>query len=178
MSMSLMSHFPFCPVCGHAYDAANTTEFSAHCVNCDYTYYESLRTTTSAAIFANNQLVLVRRAVDPQKGTWDFPGGFVTPNEHPEEGIRREIREEMGVEITIDRLYSISAPGLYPYKGFMQYTCDHFYIIQPHSLDFKLADDIDDCQYFKREELTDESRFFDPIILNLRKVYADDALWQ
>ncbi len=45
------------------------------------------------------RLLLSRRGVDPFRGMWDFPGGFLEEEEHPLECIRRELKEEAGVEV-------------------------------------------------------------------------------
>ena len=57
-----------------------------------------------AVIFDNeNRLCLVRRANEPSKGTWAFPGGRVEPDETSEEAIIREVMEETGLHVTIER---------------------------------------------------------------------------
>jgi len=43
--------------------------------------------------------MLSRRGIEPFKGKWDFPGGFLDEEEHPLDCLRRELREEAGVEI-------------------------------------------------------------------------------
>jgi ADP-ribose pyrophosphatase YjhB (NUDIX family) len=48
-----------------------------------------------------DQVMLVRRAVEPRRGCWDLPGGFLERGEHPTEGLRREMREETSLEIEI-----------------------------------------------------------------------------
>jgi 8-oxo-dGTP diphosphatase len=45
-------------------------------------------------------VLLVQRAVDPGRGKWDIPGGFLEPDELPQEGAIRELREETGLAIT------------------------------------------------------------------------------
>jgi ADP-ribose pyrophosphatase YjhB (NUDIX family) len=42
------------------------------------------------------------RAGEPEKGRVDVPGGFVEVGEHPVEGLKREVREELGVEVEED----------------------------------------------------------------------------
>jgi ADP-ribose pyrophosphatase YjhB (NUDIX family) len=42
---------------------------------------------------------LVRRARPPAKGKWDIPGGFLEEGEHPVDGVRRELGEELGLEV-------------------------------------------------------------------------------
>jgi len=42
------------------------------------------------------------RAREPEKERIDVPGGFVEVGEHPVQGIEREVREELGVEIEVE----------------------------------------------------------------------------
>ena len=69
---------------------------------------------------------VVRRAKEPAKGTLDLPGGFSDCFETSEDGVRREVREETGLEVsTVEFLFSI--PNLYEYSGFQVHTIDMFY---------------------------------------------------
>jgi 8-oxo-dGTP diphosphatase len=45
----------------------------------------------------NGRLLLVRRAHEPWRGSWDIPGGFCGPREHPADAAVREVREETGL---------------------------------------------------------------------------------
>jgi len=45
------------------------------------------------------EVLLVKRAVEPFKGYWDIPGGFLESGEHPADGARREVLEETGLVI-------------------------------------------------------------------------------
>jgi len=53
------------------------------------------------------RVMLSRRGIDPFKGMWDFPGGFLDEEEHPRDCVRRELREEAGVEIDPLRLLGV-----------------------------------------------------------------------
>lgn len=60
--------------------------------------------------------MLVERAVEPAKGTWDVPGGFVDWGEEAEHAIIRELREELAVDFTPSKLLFTIADW-YPFRG-------------------------------------------------------------
>jgi 8-oxo-dGTP diphosphatase len=57
----------------------------------------------TAAVIEKDGAVLValRKSTDRFGGVWEFPGGKVEPGELPEDGLRRELKEELGVETSI-----------------------------------------------------------------------------
>ena len=57
-------------------------------------------------------MLLARRAVAPLRGYWDVVGGFVEPGETADHAARREVREELGVDVRLERLLGI-LPGVY-----------------------------------------------------------------
>ena len=56
--------------------------------------------SVSAIIAKRDRVLLVKRRRDPFKGTWMFPAGFVDYGEHPVESVKREVKEETGLEVT------------------------------------------------------------------------------
>lgn len=57
-----------------------------------------------ALVDDDGRLLLVRRADD---GRWALVSGYLDPNEHPAEGARREVAEELGLDATIDELVGV-----------------------------------------------------------------------
>lgn len=56
------------------------------------------------------QVLLIKRGIEPYKGTWALPGGFVKPEETLDEAARRELQEETGLaSIYMEQLYTFGA---------------------------------------------------------------------
>jgi ADP-ribose pyrophosphatase YjhB (NUDIX family) len=75
---------------------------------CGSTYYANSAPCVSALVEdAEGRLLLARRAVEPYRGMWDPPGGFLGEGEHPEDGLRRELLEETGLRCEPVRLFGV-----------------------------------------------------------------------
>jgi NAD+ diphosphatase len=92
-------HFHFCPRCGQR-RAEGEPASPFRCGACAFTYYFSAANATATFIRRDDGRVLfIRRARDPAKGRLAPPGGFVDVGERAEDGARREVREEVGLEL-------------------------------------------------------------------------------
>ncbi len=65
------------------------------------TYPERPIPGVGAVVFRDNEVLLIRRGNPPLQDTWSLPGGAVHPGEDLEHAVKREIREECGIEIEV-----------------------------------------------------------------------------
>jgi len=120
--------FQYCPVCGSHTFIVNNVK-SKRCEACGFTYYANPSSATAAFIVRDDCLLVARRGKEPARGTLDLPGGFVDMDETGEEGMRREIMEETGLQaLSVHYLFSI--PNLYEYSGMTIHTLDMFYRVE------------------------------------------------
>jgi 8-oxo-dGTP diphosphatase len=82
------------------------------CSECGFVFYLDPKLAGIAVIPWEDGLVLARRAIDPGYGLWVAPGGFVDVGERVEEAVVREVREEVFLNVRINRLLNVySYPG-------------------------------------------------------------------
>ena len=60
-----------------------------------------------ALVHRRGTLLVVRRALEPDKGLWAFPGGRVEVGETPSETAVREVKEEVGLDIELEGLFEV-----------------------------------------------------------------------
>lgn len=114
-----MKPFRFCPACGAALADADS-EGGAHCDDCGRAWYRNMAPTAGAAIVRDGKALVTVRARDPEKGRLDVPGGFLGPDEHPVDGLKREVREELGIEVETSATNCVSmVPHRYGDEGDM-----------------------------------------------------------
>lgn len=108
--------FLFCPRCGLRRTAENQGQCPFACSGCSLVFYFNPTVAAAAFVFdSKGKILLIKRAKDPSAGKLGVPGGFIDIGESAEAGLRREVREEVG--IAIDQLrFLISFPNLYHYK--------------------------------------------------------------
>lgn len=141
----------FCPKCGSSkflYKEDN----SFLCSRCQFHLYINASAAVAALIVnKERELLLTRRAVDPDKGMLDLPGGFVDVMETAEYAVKREIKEELDLEIK-EMNYFMSYPNEYIFGGISVFTIDLAYICQIDSFNGITAmDDISAFEFYKPE---------------------------
>ena len=77
------------------------------CSHCQFVDYINPKIIAASVVTKGSKILLCRRAIDPRKGFWTLPAGFMEQGETVEEAARREAREEANAEIRIDRILAV-----------------------------------------------------------------------
>ena len=84
------------------------------CGRCEFIHYQNPEIVAGAVCTWEDKILLARRAIEPRKGAWTLPAGYMELGETTEQAAQREAREEACASIEIDRLlamYSVARIG-------------------------------------------------------------------
>jgi NADH pyrophosphatase NudC (nudix superfamily) len=148
-----MHDFRFCPRCGGRL-ADPDNDSGAHCENCDKTWYHNAAPTAGCVIVRDGKALVTKRAREPEKGRFDIPGGFLEHDEDPVSAVKREVAEELSMEIDVgydDLLQAV--PHRYGASG--DWVLAMGFIARSSSGDPQPADDVEEIRWVGIEELDD-----------------------
>ncbi|MET1029318.1 MAG: NUDIX hydrolase [Dongiaceae bacterium] len=77
------------------------------CVHCGFVNYENPKIVVGSVCSWGERILMCRRAINPRKGHWTLPAGYLELHETPESGAAREAGEEAGARIEIDTLLAV-----------------------------------------------------------------------
>jgi NAD+ diphosphatase len=121
--------FKYCPRCGAAAIRAVGPKLF-RCRACGFELYLNPAAAVAGVIVdEQGRMVVLVRGKEPGKGKWDLPGGFADPGETVEEALRREVREEIGLEAA-GMSYLGSWPNVYEYMGVRYRTLDMGFVCE------------------------------------------------
>ncbi|MCK6432615.1 MAG: NUDIX hydrolase [Burkholderiaceae bacterium] len=99
-----------CRDCGHAVEyrvPADDNRERATCPRCGTIHYENPLNVVGTVPIWNDQVLLCRRAIEPRRGLWTLPAGFMELGETVAEGAVRETVEESGARVQLEGLFTV-----------------------------------------------------------------------
>ncbi|MCX7881065.1 MAG: NUDIX domain-containing protein [Patescibacteria group bacterium] len=143
----MLKKFKFCPNCQNK--LKKVKKRLVECSNCGFHFYFN-PVPTCALILENEkeEILLVKRKYPPKKGFWDLPGGFIDFKETVEGGLKREIKEELAIEIEKINYFG-NYIGFYSYKGINYQPLCFFYTAKIKDDQIKKIKTGDDANKFK-----------------------------
>ena len=145
-----MNDVNYCLSCGaHLSQKEASGRIRPVCENCGWIYFPDPKVAVAGLISEGNKILLVRRAVDPYRGKWTLPAGFVDAGEDPVKAIVRECLEETGLNVEVESLVDVIY-GQEHTKG------AHIVIVYRAKVlsgSLKSGDDVDRVKYFHLDKL-------------------------
>jgi 8-oxo-dGTP diphosphatase len=102
-----------------------------------------------AVLIEGNKILLIKRSKEPGKGQWAVPGGRIEDDETAEDCMKREMKEETGLDIDIIRLIGLySDPARDPRK-----IIAASYLVKRTGGELKPGDDAGEVSWHSLEDL-------------------------
>ncbi|TSE27529.1 NADH pyrophosphatase [Tepidimonas sediminis] len=107
----LRSPIRFCRACAaaveHRIPDDGDTRVRAVCPACGTIHYENPLNVVGTVPVWGERVLLCRRAIEPRRGKWTLPAGFMELGETTAQGALRETREEAGAEVELEGLFTL-----------------------------------------------------------------------
>ena len=156
--MNPVDAYKFCPKCGGNLNIKK--ENLLVCSKCSFKLYINPSPCNAVIIENENQeIMLVERKFDPQKGFWDLPGGFINAYETLEESVKREIKEELGVDVQINKIVGVYK-DIYVFQDIANPVIGIVVCAKITGGVIKVSDDISGFKYFSKEEILNQKLAF------------------
>ncbi len=90
----------YCRKCGSELEERNSEgRTRKYCPECEEFRYKSPKPSAGVVLVEEEEALIIRRGIEPNKGSWSIPAGFVEHDEPPVEAAIRELQEETGIRI-------------------------------------------------------------------------------
>ena len=104
----MRDYIKYCQRCGGTMvDRTVERKFLRACPACGFIAFQDPKVAAAVLVVLDGGLVLVKRGVEPERGRWAFPSGFVDRGESVEDAAAREVKEETGLDVRITGLVGI-----------------------------------------------------------------------
>ena len=155
--MTHESDFQYCPYDGNKLQMDDGTPGARPtCSTCDFTDYQNPKACVAILITKRGKLLLARRGIEPARGEWDIPGGFVDRGESAEEAVVREALEETTLRVRVVK-YLGSVPDVYGPK--QTPTINLCFLVQVLSGEPEARSDVEKLAWFAMEKLPNKMAF-------------------
>ncbi len=152
--------YKYCPLC--ATPLAERTIYRQQrlvCPNCHFVHFADPKVAVIALVTHEDKVLVVRRAIDPAKGKWALPGGYMDAGEMPEAALQRELHEELSLDVRIVQLLDIFPMVVTPGRTQGIVLAYHATPADAQRTGFTCDDDVCEAGWFLADQLPTELAF-------------------
>ena len=92
--------YEYCPYCGVELETRYVFGDDRRvCPQCAFVQFKDPKVAVIGFVTVGDEILLIRRGVEPAKGQWALPGGYMDAGEMPRGALSRELREEVGIDV-------------------------------------------------------------------------------
>jgi ADP-ribose pyrophosphatase YjhB (NUDIX family) len=159
----------FCSACGHTIELRipeGDQRLRAVCSSCGTVHYQNPRIVAGCIVECQGRILLCRRAIEPRRGYWTNPAGFMEIGESLHQAAARETREEALAEVTMGSMLSVvSVLRRAQVHVFFRAT-----LAEPR---FGAGEESLEVQLYDEKEIPWSELAFESGVFSLRRYFAD-----
>ena len=130
---------------------------------------QHIKVSVDAVVFGYSSkeglsILLIKRNIEPFKGTWALPGGLVHNDETLEQAVERELKEETGISIQyLEQLYSFGHINRDPRNRVI--SISYYGLVRPDVFDLQASTDAAEAAWFRLNALPKALAFDHTLII-------------
>ena len=148
-----MKEYYYCPICGSRLKKQIIEgKQRKYCHNCGFVHYENPLPVALAIAIRDRKFLMVKRGIEPKKGGWAPPSGFIESGETSEEACLREMAEETGLSGKIKKLVEVKRVEDEEMYGDMLVVV---YLVEVEGGSSVAGDEVEQVKFFEIDQLPD-----------------------
>ena len=148
-----MNKYSYCPICGsHLTKQLIEGKQRKYCHKCGFVHYENPLPVALAIAIRDRKFLMVKRGIEPKKGSWAPPSGFIESGETSEEACLRELAEETGPSGKIKSLVEVKRHEDEEVYGDMLVVV---YLVEVEKGSSIAGDEVEQVKFFEIDQLPD-----------------------
>ena len=136
------------------------------CEGCGRVHYQNPLIVAGCLPVSGDQVLLCKRAIEPRKGYWTLPGGFMELGETLEQAALRETMEEAGAAVQIESLYTL-------FNILHVGQVSLFFLSHLDQPEFAPGEESEEVALFAEDEIPWDQLAFNTIKRTLKHYFAD-----
>jgi len=149
--------YKYCPVCGNKLEIGLIDGRNRkNCPFCGFVYYENPLPCVSIIGIKNDKIVLIKRGIEPSKGLWAPPSGFMEAGEKPEDAALRELYEETSLKGEVTDLLGVYSKNTGIYGDLVIII----FLVRITTGNIKAGDDAVDAKFFDFDKIPQMKQCF------------------
>ena len=144
----------YCRYCGNELEKKHAEgRERPYCPNCDRILWQNAEPVAATVVRKGDEILFVKRGIEPGKGEWSLPAGFLEFDEEPAKAAVRELEEETGLRVKASEMEIFQSMALERFPG--QRLVAFIFTVDAEEAEgeIKAGDDAEDARYWTIEGL-------------------------
>jgi 8-oxo-dGTP diphosphatase len=124
-----------------------------YCPSCDRILWQNAEPVAAVVLRRGDEILFVKRGIEPGKGEWSLPAGFLEYEEEPDQAAARELEEETGLRVEPSDLEIFETMNIERFPGQRLVALVFSVNAEKASGEISAGDDAEDSRFWTLEEL-------------------------